>query len=128
MGGTCRAYLAPTGEAMKAATLPSLSDAYDHPDRVADLPVTGLVVLLAQAATVSARVTAALALAQDAPATTTPTTTEMITVQEAMKITRMTARWFYSRAGNRRYGFIKRLSEHTIRVDKAALLAWVAAQ
>ena len=25
MGGTCRAYLAPTGEAMKAATLPSLS-------------------------------------------------------------------------------------------------------
>jgi hypothetical protein len=113
---------------MKGATLPTLSEAFDHPDRVADLPLTGLIVLLAQANTVTARATAALALKQDAPAPTRPKTTELITVAEAAAITKATPRWFYSRAGQPRYSFIKRLSEHTVRVDQTALIAWLAAQ
>jgi len=112
---------------VNAATPPTLAEAFDHPDRVADLPLTGLIVLLAQAATVTARATAALAVKNDAPQPT-PTTPELITVAEAMKITGMTARWFYSRAGRKQFRFIKKLSPRTVRVDKAAFAQWLAAQ
>jgi predicted DNA-binding transcriptional regulator AlpA len=118
------------GEVVRAVVLPTLSEVCSEPSRADDLPASAIVALLAQAASVEAQLTSALAQKLYANgAMPQPTTTpELITVQEAMKITGMRARWFYQRTGNKRFGFIKKLSARTVRVDKAALLAWVAAQ
>jgi hypothetical protein len=114
---------------VSAVVLPTLAEVCDRPDAVKCLPPSALVALIAEAAGVEARLAGALAVALHAngcTTTATPEASRLISVSEAAQIMQVTKKWFYARAGNSRFKFVKRLSAKNIRVDKLAMAAWLA--
>ena len=110
--------------------MPTLAEVCARPDCASELEPSALTALIAEASGVVARLASVQArkLHEQNHAAPPPEPANLISVADACALTGLKPKFFYSRAGKRQFGFVKRLSERTIKIDPRGLRQWLAAR
>jgi len=110
------------------APAPTLVDLARDPERTADVPLSAVPSLMAQAAALQAALAARLAgvsITSDEPVGAhAPDAERLLTPPEAAALLGVTVTWLYRHAG--RLPFARRLSRKALRFSEAGLRRWLA--